>query len=161
VLELKAAVKAILENAQPEEIVIIITDNTAAACVLKTMYSSTAKGRKLLAKLYAFMKTNRITLVVVSIPDPFNDADSPTRHDPPIWNEERRLATWNAGVRALEGGDKEKLNPIGASFSHRQDEVSFEPRRGELEQLTTDEDLAFECDGITAACEEVMRETCI
>jgi hypothetical protein len=61
--------------------VVLVIDNTAAAAVLRAMYSSTPKGRIVVGELIGFLARNHLFLflVIASIAGLDNDADAPTR----------------------------------------------------------------------------------
>lgn len=128
VLELRAAVRAITSNGQANGVVVIVLDNTAAASVLRSMYSKTRIGRELLRLLHQDLQRRNIFLVVAGIAGIDNDADSPTRgdYDRPAWSDKRLLDTWFTGVRALEGCERLRMNPNACGISHKLDEVEDE-----------------------------------
>jgi hypothetical protein len=113
-LELRTAIRAIKANAPTNGILVLVIDNTAAAAVLRSMYSSTRIGRELLDDLHYFLSQRNAFLVVAGIAGVDNDADSPTRGiaRSPSWCKKRLAATWATGVRAFHGSERLK-QPYG------------------------------------------------
>jgi hypothetical protein len=149
-LELRAAIDGIKANAVADGVLIIILDNTAAAAVLRAFYSSTAKGRELVADLHSFLTRLNVFLLVAGIAGVDNDADSPTRGDmeKPNWCDKRLMATWETGVRALTGCERLRLNPVARQIG-REDQ-----RKGAIEN---EEDVS--CEALTSAIDGLMRDT--
>jgi hypothetical protein len=149
VLELRAAIAAIMACGVTGGVCVIITDNTAAAAVLRSMYSSTMIGRQLLKELHEWLASKNIFLVVAGIAGLSNDADSPTRDDPkcPQWCEARRHATFETGKRALHGCDRLRLNPITCDIGHVHEETEVE--------RSEDSD----CDGLSSSISRLMKST--
>jgi len=151
-LELRAAIKAIKELSEENGVLVIVTDNTAAAEVLRSRYSSTRKGRVLVKDLHDFLQAHNVFLIVAGIAGLDNDADAPTRGDieTPSWCARRLRVTWQTGIRALYGSERLRLNPMACGLSHRYDEV---------EEVTSMEHEDADCEGQTAAIERLMKNT--
>ena len=96
VLELRSVIAGIKANGVRNCVLVIIIDNTAAASVLRSMYSSTQIGRELIRDLHLFLTEINIFLVPAGIAGADNDADSPTRgnHLLPDWCSNRLTTTW-------------------------------------------------------------------
>ena len=134
-LELRAAVAAIMTNGVANSIVVIVIDNTAAAAVLRLRYSSTKKGREIIARLDAFVQEHSILLVVAGIAGEDNDSDTPSRFAFPPWSAERLTKTWDTAHRALLGCERVRLNPEACPFTHSRELADREdtPDRDALE----------------------------
>lgn len=142
-LELRAAVAAIMAVGR-SGVVVVVIDNTAAAAVLRAMYSSTPKGRIVVGELIDFLARNHLFLVIASIAGLDNDADAPTRGDmdSPAWCETRLERTWSTAMRAVQGCERLHVNPIACSIGHMQDEcdgdaAKLDPEDAACEELTS------------------------
>ena len=139
-LELLSATLAI-EDVQKEGVTIVIAiDNTAAAAVLRNMYSSTEKGRGLVRRVLAVLKKKNNGLIVAGIAGEDNYADAPTRGDPlkPVWQPIRRETTWRTLQEALEGTERRSLNPKTCPTSHIANPEHAEELEGEEDEEEDD-----------------------
>jgi hypothetical protein len=152
--ELRAAIDAIMELAEPGDVVVLIIDNTAAAEVLRSGYSTTSTGLRLVMALYDHMQAINVFLIVAGIAGVDNDADSPTRGEKghPSWCGRRLEATWHTGQRALHGCERVRLNPAACGMSHRHDEA-------ESTDACDPEDT--DCDNLSHSVEQLMKHTAL
>lgn len=153
-LELRAAISAIKAVSTPNGIFVIVIDNTAAAEVLRTRYSTTAKGRDLLDDLHTFLEQHHIFLIVAGIAGLDNDADAPTRgnKENPKWCSRRLEATWRTGVRTMYGSERLRLNPLACVFGHAGSEVEYN-----VDDNTEDND----CENLTISIDRLMNCTAL
>ncbi len=107
--ELRAAIRAINELAPRDGTLVLVVDNTAAAQVLRNFYSSNAVGRELAEEAYDCLRNRRCRLVVAGIAGIHNYADAKTRNLP--WCDTRRRKSWETATAALEGHERQELNP--------------------------------------------------
>lgn len=152
ILELRSAIEGIKLNGVRDGILVLITDNTACAAVLRALYSSTALGRELLKDLHDFIKRENIFLIVTSIAGVDNDADSPTRglKERPAWCPRRLEVTWSTAIRAIQGCDRLRLNPASCGISHFQDDT-----------FTSESNEDEDCEHLAASVDRLMQETCL
>ena len=130
-----------IEDVQKEGVTIVIAiDNTAAAAVLRNMYSSTEKGRDLVRRVLAVLKKKNNGLIVAGIAGEDNYADAPTRGDPlkPVWQPIRRETTWRTLQEALEGTERRSLNPKTCPTSHIANPEHAEELEGEEDEEEDD-----------------------
>lgn len=156
-LELRAAVRAILALAPRHGTLVIIIDNTSAAAVLRKWYSSTRKGRELADVAWKHLNDIGCSLVVAGIASEDNDADSGTRtdtcrfvKDPETkWSSHRLRASWETATRELKGIGRKGFNPKTCPVSHwveetelrndeDDDECEFENANSEVTNLMTE-----------------------
>ncbi len=121
VKELRAAVNAIKANAPTNGTLVLAIDNTAAAHVLRSFYSSTSIGQSLAQEAYEHLRSKGCRLVVAGLPGLDNYADAPTKNEE--WCSERLKKTWTALEAALEGRERHDITSTRRSSSHEDDEA--------------------------------------
>ena len=128
VKELTAAIWAIekvLDTTTQPTRIIIATDNSATAAVLRRMYSTTAIGRELTQRIMQRLADQRCVLEVIQVKSEENPSDAPTRSKPV--NSElssdflRSVDRWRVGQQYLSPSTK---RPTPGGCTLRSDEAT-------------------------------------